>query len=217
MARHISQFFPDLGDAINQAGDTVIERTIQGDVNNSAGDTVLNVGDATTEATIEADVVHNDGTIILNVGDTNVDATYQGDVIGQGGNATTGFTSRTVIDTHVLINDSNNVAPGGPTYITTYGTPQGNLDITNSSGNVVLDIDTTDGTSVFNGVSSNLYVGHATRMSGSVTGFSNMITNVVTMTQAEYEGLLATPTEALSPANAANANVLYLLTEDAIT
>ena len=217
MANNISELYPDLGNILNEAGGTVIERTIQGDVNNSAGNVVLNVGDAMTEATIEADVVHNDGTVILDVGDTNVDATYQGDVIGQGGNATTGFTSRTVIDTHVLINDSNNVAPGGPTYITTYGTPQGNLDITNSSGNIVLDVDTTGGTSVFNGVSSNLFVGHATRDMGNVTGFSNMITNVVTMTQEEYEGLLATPMADLSPANPANANVLYLLTENAIT
>lgn len=57
MARNISDYYPDLGEAINQAGDTVIIRNIQGDVQNTAGDTVITVGDGTQSATFDGDVI----------------------------------------------------------------------------------------------------------------------------------------------------------------
>ena len=207
MARHISQFFPDLGDAINQAGDTVIERTIQGDVNNSAGDTVLNVGDSTTEATIEADVVHNDGTIIVNVGDTNSDATYLGDVVS----TRTDGTQYTVINNHFLIDDGDGRSPGSAGYVTTYGTSQAELDLIDSNGNVIVDVSA----SSFNGRAdraSNVIVNYVNRNDmGAVipNSFTANVTRIETMTVDEYEALMM--------AGSLNDNTMYMLTDNAIT
>ena len=205
MANNISELYPDLGNILNEAGGTVIERTIQGDVNNSAGDTVLNVGDATTEATIEADVVHNDGTIIVNVGDTNSDATYLGDVVS----TRTDGTQYTVINNHVLVNDSMGRAPNDMGYVTTYGTSQAELDLIDSEGNVILDVSA----SSFNGIAdraSNVIVNYVNRNDMGVIipdSFTGNVTRLQTMTVDEYEAAGFTP----------NANTLYLLTEDPIT
>ena len=81
MANNIAELYPDLGSIINQAGNTVIERNVQGDVQNTAGGNVVVVGDGTSDATFEGDLISGSN-IIINVDSTNNTATFTGDVTG---------------------------------------------------------------------------------------------------------------------------------------
>lgn len=161
MANNIAELYPDLGSIINQAGNTVIERNVQGDVQNTAGGNVVVVGDGTADATFEGDLISGSN-IIINVDSTNNTATFTGDVTGD------------------IMGDV--------------------------TGNVT-------------GTSSNATKSEAFDVQFlQVNEMPHRTVDVVTLDETEYSRRLALPAgDALNPSNAANARVLYLVTETAIT